>query len=192
MMESNLFLLLANISNINKFDTSSTPKVIALIFSLFVLVILSIFILLSLYTVIASSCGKPRVSRFKWEEFLGGIRDNNKARLYSFLSLVKRSAMVLLLILGEAFSPQIIVIGLVFILALYLMYLILVRPFKEVSNNIIEIINEIFLIIITAWLGYFNTESKWSNSLTKTFIFIITSNTLVITGIILVCFIITL
>jgi len=192
ILESYQLLLLANISNVNEFDTSSTLKIITLIFSLFILVCLTIFILLSFYTYCVSRGRQSNEPRLKCEEFLGGIKYLNKPRLYSFISLSRRLEMILLLIWGETLGPQIVAIVLILILIVYLFYIIPVKPFKEVSNNIIEIINELFLVTITAWLCYFNTEDDWNDSVTKTYMFIITGNTLVVTAIILLSFIIKL
>jgi len=185
--ESYQFLLLANISNVYEFDYSSPEKITALVFSIFMLVCLTIFTFLAFYTYYVSYNADYSDSRLKWEEFLGGIKASNNPRLYSFISLIRRFAMIVLLIWGELLGPQIVAIGLVVILIPYLLYLIAVRPFKETRNNIIEIINEIFLTIITAWLCYFNTESDWSNLITKTYMAIIIGNTLTITTIIFVC-----
>ena len=43
-----------------------------------------------------------------------------------------------------------------------MLYTIIIRPFKEVKDNVIEIINEIGYTILISLLLYYNKESNWS------------------------------
>jgi len=189
-LESYQFLLLVVISNTNEFDTTNAVKVVSLVFSIFALSCLVIFIFWAFYVYYVSYDAKQNMPRLKWEEFLGGIKSSNTPRIFSFLSLMRRLAMIILLIWGEELDPLIVLFGLVLILIPYLIYIIAVRPFEKVSNNIIEIMNEIFYLIITSWLCYFRREDYWSKPVTNTYISIIAGNTYIITIIILICFII--
>jgi len=71
--------------------------------------------------------------------------------------------------------------GLLLVQIPYLMYILIVRPMDSKKNNMVEIINEIFLTLIISFLSYFKSESDWNDFNTDVFTFIVLGNTMVIT-----------
>jgi hypothetical protein len=59
----------------------------------------------------------------------------------------------------------------------YTITLIILRPFEEKSDSIVEITNEIFYTVIISWLIYYDVESKWTNIPKAVYIGIIAGNT---------------
>ena len=49
------------------------------------------------------------------------------------------------------------------------MYLVAVRPFKEIKGNMIEIINEIFFCFFLGVLIYLDEKSKWTSTITSVY-----------------------
>ena len=58
--------------------------------------------------------------------------------------------------------------------------IILMRPFKAIENNLVEIINELFLSLIVVILLFLNSETKWTGSKESAFLGILTINSLTI------------
>jgi hypothetical protein len=55
-------------------------------------------------------------------------------------------------------------IGATLLQVLHVSLIILIRPFSQVKDNIIEVANELIFTILTAGLIYFNKKSAWSNT----------------------------
>ena len=119
--------------------------------------------------------------RQKWGEYLSGVKNTNSARLYPFLALFRRSLMITWLVLPKTLGIENSTLGLLLVQVPYLVYIIIVRPMDRKKNNMVEIINELFLTLIISFLSYFNTESKWNGQLTKLFMYIVLGNTAIIT-----------
>ena len=54
------------------------------------------------------------------------------------------------------------------------------RPFEEAKDDIIEIINEVFLFVILIYLYMMKNEEKWTKSSTGLFMNILTLNSVVV------------
>ena len=103
-----------------------------------------------------------------------------KSKLYVPVLLMRRAIFVILLITLQCIKSSIL-IGLLSILEIwYLIYIIILRPFEEKKNNIIEIINEIFFSVLLSSLLYLKSESDWNSKITDIYMWIIMSNTLII------------
>jgi hypothetical protein len=58
--------------------------------------------------------------------------------------------------------------------------LLLVRPFAESKDVVIEVINEMFFIVLTGMLMFFNKPSHWDEYSEMVYIFTIMTNNLVV------------
>ena len=64
-----------------------------------------------------------------------------------------------------------------------MIYLIIIgvkRPFKKVTDNIIEIMNEVFFLVLLSLLVFFNLEDRWNSTAKNIYLNIIISNSCVI------------
>jgi hypothetical protein len=75
-------------------------------------------------------------------------------------------------------DPLKLVLGMLVIQIPYTILLIILRPFEEKSDSIIEITNEIFYTVIISWLVYYDAESKWTTIPKSIYMGIIAGNTL--------------
>lgn len=74
-------------------------------------------------------------------------------------------------------DPLNLVIGMLVIQIPYTVLIIVLRPFGEKSDNIIEVTNEVFYSVIIAWLIYFDSEGKWTGIPKIAYMAIIAGNT---------------
>jgi hypothetical protein len=116
----------------------------------------------------------------KFGELFAGLKDTNKARTYSFVALSRRALFVFFLVGFSFLSELSLVAGMAFIQIIYLAYIIMLRPFDNLSNNIIEIINEIFYLVLIILLFYLTEESIWTDFASKVYLGIIVGNTMLI------------
>ena len=146
------------------------------------MILFSLIVLFGAFHMFKSNYGKTHEGgRQKWREYLSGVKNTNSARLYPFLALLRRSLMITWLVLSKTFGIENSILGLLLVQVPYLAYIMIVRPMDRKKNNMVEIINELFLTVIISFLSYFNTESKWNSQLTKLFMYIVLGNTVIIT-----------
>lgn len=110
------------------------------------------------------------------KEFMIGLKPTKWAQLYSFLALLRRTAFWAWLIFAQSLSPQRRAIGFVLIQGPYFVYILLSRPYQNIPENFYEVINEIFLTLISLWWCYFVQESDWSPTLSKILMFTVFAN----------------
>ena len=131
---------------------------------------------------------RPSNSCDKYEEFSVDLKPNRKAKLYTTIWLVRRIAFAIIVVsLSPVSSFTVLLLMTIIQCLLYLIFIILVRPFSEPKDNTIEIINEIIFTFLVWWQFYFNSEQRWNNASTSIYIWTICLNNfivfLIITGI---------
>ena len=60
------------------------------------------------------------------------------------------------------------------------MTIIIMRPFEDITNNIVEITNEIFFWSMSGSLIYYNKPSRWNPTIEDVFMYTILSNSVVV------------
>ena len=119
-------------------------------------------------------------------EFFVGIQMDRKFKFYSALMLIRKLLFAAVFVFWMHMNSLPIIIILWFIELFYFTYLVVIRPFKEIKGNMIEIINEIFFFFFLSILLYLNEQSKWTSTITSVYSYTITSNN-IITLIIISC-----
>ena len=180
IMESYQFLLLANISNLRDYDVSTAPQIASLSFSAVIFALCVLFLVAAFMMFQKSNKKSKRKKRLKWEEFLSGVKEKKIAKIYCFLALLRRFLMVSWLLLSKPLGAKGSVEGLLLVQIPYFIFFIIVRPFDQVKNNMVEGTNELFLVVIISYLCFYNTESMWTDSATQIFIYVILGNTAVV------------
>ena len=102
------------------------------------------------------------------------------ARLYYFIFLVRRLAMVLIIIFIPRSSLRIRISSLLILQITYLLYTIFVRSFEKIKDQVVEISNECVLLILIIFLTNYPSESDWTNTSEDTLIGIILSQLLIL------------
>ena len=133
--------MVSSISEIYSFDTSGYLRIISVVFAIivftfFVIVIVSLFIFaFSIYKEIEGEHNKL-------SELISGLKPNKKERLYVAILMARRLFFIMILIFSGSLSSQIVIGMLIAFQTPYLIYLFLIRPFKEMDTTIIELSNE--------------------------------------------------
>src|SRR5690606_22010048 len=119
-----------------------------------------------------------------------GLRNTNWARSMSLMFFGRRLIFIILLIFFELSPTKItIYIMLGFQLA-YLGIVITVKPYEYLSDNVVDITNEVFFTGFVGWFLHFNSRSSWSSKSENAFIGLMMLNSLVIVQTILATFIV--
>ena len=102
--------------------------------------------------------------RNKFAHFFNGVSPNTKSQLYIAILQIRRALFVTLLIFIGPISSTIIIIILAGFQSIYLLILIIIRPFELIKCNIIEIVNELYFLTMLASLLKFNSIESWKGT----------------------------
>ena len=101
-------------------------------------------------------------------------------KIFVTVLIFRRTLFAILLIELIVISSKLSIIILCFFQILYLIYVIVIRPYKEIKSNVIEIVNEIYFLIFLASLIFLNEENDWNSTKTLIYWCAITFNIFVI------------
>ena len=157
-IESHEAMLLSATSEVYSMDFSSAARIIS--FGTAIVVLSAGIILpgLAFYVFWKYRKGFDPEKKFVFMEFLADLRNAKVARIYMSVLLIRRIVFVILVIFLIESPREFIYIVIISkplfdftVLASQLTYLITIitiRPFESAINNIIEVVNELFLVVI--------------------------------------------
>ena len=179
MLEMNQFLLICSVYEVYSFNDSQLFRVISHWFAIltnatWVLISTFVFYLsASLYTVDESKHNKLG-------EFFNGLKMQRRFKLHAFMLMLRRIMFVVLLLTWDSVTSRLLIGVLAFLQLIYLAYVWFMRPFWQIKDNLIEIINEIYFLLLLSALIYLNVESYWSSTTTSIYMWSISSNNMTI------------
>ena len=168
MIETYQFMLISSISEINNNNTNSTEHTSSLAFAFLILIVWISYLGCSFFLVFVST---PKVDNKhnKLGEFFDGLKHGIWARLYTFIFLTRRLIFIALLITLAQKCSLVIIWVISFLQLTYFVVISLIRPFEQIKDNLIEIINEVFFLYFICWLIPFKSEKDWNESKTDTY-----------------------
>ena len=140
---------------------------------LFLFIFINVIIYLSLSSYELSEEGNNKLG-----EFFNGVNMKKKDKFYVVMLLIRRSIFVTFLVTLVSIKSSTLVLILSFMQFIYMIYIIVLRPFTEIKSNLIEIVNEVYFFVLLSSLAYFNTENNWNSFITDIYIWTITSNSM--------------
>ena len=177
ILEINQYMLIWSIKEIFSFNCSESFRIISLIFA-FVVLIVCIFLIFATFGLFFSSYETNEDEHCKLGEFYNGIQMCKKNKIYICMLLWRRALFVILLITLNSVSSPITIGVLWFIQLCYLIYIWIIRPFKETKSNMTEIINELYFLFVLFGLIFLNSKNDWKTIFQNIYIWLIWSNTL--------------
>ena len=166
------------ISSINEVYTANTLETLEIASFIIAILILWAFILLNVF-IFYLALSPYRVEEDehnKFGELFSGIKMKSWFKLYSFIMQMRKTIYIIVLIVLTSISSKFL-IGILSVLQIfYSIYITFLRPYIEVKCNVIEILNEIWFIILLILLIFWNTENDWTDMKASIYMWIIASN----------------
>ena len=169
IIESFLILILSVVSEIYRLQVNDASSILSFIFWIIVLIILLLFTIFSLWLLLKKNQDDESN---KYNEFFNGMKKKFCWRLFITIWMLRRLIFVLLFIILTPKSPILTIQILSFIQLAYFIILLIIRPYTEIKDNLVEIINEVFLWVYIFWLWGYNSETKWDNTSSSIYIVI--------------------
>ena len=184
LLELNQMLLISSNNEIYLFKTSSGLKIISLIISLIGLLLCLVIIFIPIYLTF-SSYKLDENEHNKLEDFFVGLKPQKRFKFHSALLLIRRLIFVVFLIFFVSINSKILILVLSIFQIIYLISITILRPFKELKTNLIEIMNEVYFFLLFGSLFILNTEKDWNINITFIYMWVLASNSMSIFTIIL-------
>ena len=147
---------------VSQFDNIADNK---LSYSFAIIFFISIFIFILIPIHYFKYCDKGTIETKYLAEIYDGLKDTNLSKLYMFIFLLKRFLMACVIVFLRDANIWLRCVLFAIIQLLVLLYIIIVRPFEDKKNNLIESINEITCLILCITITIFNDESRWFDGL---------------------------
>ena len=171
-LEMNQYLLICSMYEIYNFNTSNPYRIASFVFAV---LLLSGWILIAVFAfcLSISSYIVDEDKHNKLGEYFSGLKLDKKFKFYIFILIVRRTVFVILLVTWIFVSSRLLIGVLAFLQLIYLAYVCYLRPFKELKDNLVEIINELYFLLLMSSLVYLNTKSNWSPFTTTVYMWVI-------------------
>ena len=98
------------------------------------------------------------------------------ARTYPVLLTVKRLVLCIILIWAQDQYFIYRVVSFSLIQIIYFTLFLVIRPFTQITNNLVETNNEFLLVYMVFMLSYYNKRDRWNYTIEKVFIHSITGS----------------
>ena len=171
-ISSSQFLLISSIYEVSRYDTSAMYKTISFGYACFILLIcLLTNVIIFWWSLTNHPQSKQEDNKFR--ELFKGIKTQKKARFHVGVIILRRTLFIAALVCLKFCSLEILIGSLWLIQIIFLVWIIVVRPYSEVKSNIIEITNEIFFTLCLWTFIFIHTESSWTLSRTNTYIWVL-------------------
>ena len=186
---SYLMFLLICLSEIYRFDISSSKRIISLLISFLILLLCLLFLLFVISKwVKAQNSEELQKMRFT-KQLFEATKERNFARFNPNKYLIQRLLLWMIAVLWNGGSVY-IKLGVYFIIQLCcFIYITVFRPFDNIKENTFEVINDGLYLILVALLFQLESESTWTKLFQIIYISIIFMNNVLIFIISLLCFI---
>lgn len=157
MIESHEAMLLSATSEIKLMEINATSDVFSIVIAFAVFGLSLAMPAIAFYSFFVNRHNFDPERKFFFMEFFADLRNAKIARLYMTLLLSRRILFVILIIFFPSAPRELtytIILGILHNLPylvsqfLYISALLVMRPFDTNMNNIIEIVNELFLFIV--------------------------------------------
>ena len=177
LLEMFILLLLASMSEIYLLDTSSAPSGISLFiaFCIFLFCIIMIGVAL-IYSQIYKESNHEHL-----KEFYSLYRDEPRYRVCSPIELWRRFLIIWVVIFLNRFNRDFCFILIYTFQCLYTLFIILRRPYKNLKDSVVEIINQVFYIVLICFLWIFRNEEQWTKVRVHAFVWTLSANTFMLT-----------
>ncbi|CAI2381249.1 unnamed protein product [Moneuplotes crassus] len=161
-MQAFAFTTLSIFSELYNINLATTVTKISLGLCVIFAICTSVLFILSFYMYCKSF---PQIDQEKYwpcVEYFNGVKPTKCSKLYSSLFMLMRLLMTSLLIFGQTALSHEKAIYFYLLNIAYCIYLIIVRPFENPQDNIIEIINQTLFCCLAVPLSWLNTKQAWT------------------------------
>ena len=179
-LETYLLFLLVEFSEIHYQNKSGVKNLKSTVMSYVILFFMLLFISLAFWQWLKSRTTE-NLERLKYFKLL--VEDMKPKwiwRAYWLLFLLRRTVFLAIIFFMGELEMIVKVILFVIIQIFYLGYIAILRPQGAFKENLIDFINEVFYFYFVGFMLYYNSEERWSDTVTDVYFWIMMSNNFIL------------
>ena len=111
-----------------------------------------------------------------FSQLYDGLKPKFASRSYSFIMLLRRLVYICIVFFSQA-DIVFTILAIFIIQFVYLTTMIVLRSYKTIKNNVIDMINETVYIVCIGMLFHYNKASRWTKSVESAFIYLFLGST---------------
>ena len=179
-LETYLLFWLVEFSEIHYQNKSGVKNLKSTVMSYVILFFMLLFVSLALWQWLKSRTteGLERLKYFKL--LVEDMKPKWIWRAYWLLFLLRRTVFLAIIFFMGELEMIVKVILFVIIQMFYLGYIAIFRPQGAFKENLIDFINEVFYFYFVGFLLYYNSEERWSYTVTDVYFWIMMSNNFIL------------
>jgi cysteine-rich repeat protein len=162
ILQSSQFMLMSSIAEFYAFNLENDSYIVSLGLAGLVLLLIGVFFIIGVKFWITRVRKWAYHQESRFNEFFNGLKKTKFATSYSLLILLRRAYLILWIIWTRSMPLMLYLIGAALLQVLHASVIILIRPFNQVKDNIVEVANELVFTTLMAGLVYFNNEAAWN------------------------------
>ena len=179
-LETYILFILVDFSEIYFQNNRGIKNTRSCVMSYVILGFMIFFLLLTFWQWCKSRKPESFESQKYFRVLIDGMRPNWLCRSYFVIFIIRRSLFGVVLFFCQTLEMITRVVLFVVIQFLITTYIIVLRPQEEIKERISDVINEVYYLFFGAFLLYFNTEARWSNTASDAYFWILMSNNFVL------------
>ena len=170
IIEAYLMMLLSCFSEIYELNNSNKITMASFYINIVILVIVTAVLVIWIWQISKAHPTYNPIKQKYFVEFFGGLRNTTYSRIISAVFLVQRILSWIVVIFLANFNLTIKLSILTIIQASHLMYLLIVRPYEDRKDFLLEWISQFIVVFFSAILSKFNSKNDWNSFLNWTLI----------------------
>ena len=180
LLESFILFLVVDISEIHYQNKSGIQNTASWVMSYLIVTFIILFMLLALWQWWKSRKQEVLEKLTYFATLVEGFKASWIWRSYWLVFLIRRFLFIVIIFFMEDYDMMKRIALFVTIQALYFFYIMILRPQDSVKENLNDFINEIFYLYFVVFLLHYNTESRWNNTTTETYFWLLMSNNFIL------------
>ena len=169
------FILICSIYEIFKASTNDSNHRGSYVFSLVMLLFYWAFTGLTILLALLMKENEKH-KLYKFREFFWGIKDLKRFKSYMVVFPIRRAIYAFFLVGLSSISSQSAFAIITALQFFFVVYVVILRPFKELLVNVIEIMNEGVLLLLVFIINFFPSGSNWTSEESDLYVSIIVIN----------------
>ena len=175
-----LLVCLISSTEIMRFDHSEVIYTISLCFAFVVMMMLLVYFLFVVCKWHEYRDNSKFIHIKYTKQLFDSIRETKEARTFIIKYLFQRIIFCLIAVLWTSTNTYSKLSVYSCFQLVFFIYTLLLRPFNNVKDNLLEIVNEVHYAVLTFLLLFMNNESDWSQTMEIAYIAIIISNSIIV------------
>ena len=119
------------------------------------------------------SCDTSDQSKSAFKEYFNGMKNTKSARMFNVVLMARRVILVVFMVCLNDINKVFLVLLSAFYQIAHTVFIIWVRPYEAVKDNLNEIMIDVMFSFMLVILMYFHTKDAWNEVVTEAYFYLL-------------------